>query len=94
MYTQLLHVQKCGEREEFGPATKAMLDISLLRKFHNTSKKNQFENIGKKNQQVSKQSVMDLRENIKELPILSNFSKQHGSLFAVNSSSVMDCRPA
>ena len=37
---------------------------------------------------------MDLRENTKELPILSNFSKQHGSLFAVNSSSVMDCRPA
>ena len=36
---------------------------------------------------------MDLRENTKELPILSNFSKQHGSLFAVNSSSVMDCRP-
>ena len=37
---------------------------------------------------------MDLRENTKELPILSNFSEQHGSLFAVNSSSVMDCRPA
>ena len=37
---------------------------------------------------------MDLRENTKELPILSNFSEQHGSLFAVNSSSVVDCRPA
>ena len=72
---------------------KSMLDISLLRKFQNTCKKNQFENTGKKNQQVSKQSVMDLRENIKELPILSNFSEQHGSLFVVNSSSVMDCRP-
>ena len=36
---------------------------------------------------------MDLNENTKELPILSNFSEQHGSLFAVNSSSVMDCRP-
>ena len=35
---------------------------------------------------------MDMRENIKELPILSNFSDQHGSLFAVNSS-VMDCKP-
>ena len=52
------------------------------------------ENTGKKNQQVSEQSVMDLRENTKELPILSNFYEQHGSLFAVNSSSVMDCRPA
>ena len=85
MYTQLLHVQKCGEGEEFSPATKAMLDVSLLRKFQNTRKKNQFENTGKKNQQVSEQSVMDLRENYKELPILSNFSKQHGSLFAVTS---------
>ena len=46
---------------------KAMLDVSLLRKFQNTRKKNQFENTGKKNQQVSEQSVMDLRENIKEL---------------------------
>ena len=72
---------------------KSMLDISLLRKFQNTCKKNQFENTGKKNQQVSEQSVMDLRENIKELPILSNFFEQHGSLFTVNSSSVMDCRP-
>ena len=70
-----------------------MLDISLLRKFQNTGKKNQFENTGKKNQQVSEQSVMDLRENTKELPIFSNFSEKHGSLFAVNSSSVMDCRP-
>ena len=42
----------------------------------------------------NEQSVMDLRENTKELPILSNFSEQHGSLFAVNSSSVVDCRPA
>ena len=37
---------------------------------------------------------MDLRENTKEMPILSNFSEQHGSLFAVNSSSFVDCRPA
>ena len=81
MYTQLLHVQKCREREEFVPATKAMLDVSLLRKFQTTCKKNQFENIGKKNQQVSEQSVMDLKENTKELPILSNFSEQHGSFF-------------
>ena len=36
---------------------------------------------------------MDLRENTKEPPILSNFSEKHGSLFAVNSSSVMDCKP-
>ena len=62
--------------------------------FENTSEnKPDFENIGKKNQQVSEQSVMDLRENTKELLILSNFSKQHGSLVAVNSSSDMDCRP-
>ena len=94
MYTQLLHVQKGGEREEFGPATKAMLDVSLLRKFQNTGKKNQFENTGKKNQQVFEQSVMDLRENTKELPILPNFSEQYGSLFAVNSSLDMDCNPA
>ena len=37
---------------------------------------------------------MYLRENIKEMAILSNFSEQHGSLFTVNSSSVVDCRPA
>ena len=62
--------------------------------FENASEnKPEFENIGKKNQQVSEQSVMDLRENTKELPILSNFSEQHGSLFLVNSSSVIDCRP-
>ena len=36
---------------------------------------------------------MDLRENTKEFPIFSNFFEQHGSLSAVNSSSVMDCRP-
>ena len=52
--------------------------------FENTSeRKLEFENIGKKNQQVFEQSVMDLRENTKELPILSSFSQQHGSLFAV-----------
>ena len=62
--------------------------------FENTSEnKPEFKITGKKNQQVSEQLVMDLRENTKELPILSNFSEQHGSLFAVNSSSVMDCRP-
>ena len=55
--------------------------------------KRDFENTGKKNQQVSEQSMMDLRENTKELPFFSNFSEQYGSLFAVNSSSVMDCRP-
>ena len=49
---------------------KAMLDVSLLRKFQNRGKTNQFENTGKKNQQVSKQSVTDLREKIKEIPIL------------------------
>ena len=37
--------------------------------------------------------MMDLRENTKEISLLSNFSEQHGSLFAVNSS-VMDCRLA
>ena len=47
--------------------------------FENTSEnKPEFEITGKKNQQVSEQSVMDLRENTKELPILSNFSEQHG----------------
>ena len=56
--------------------------------------KPEFENTGKKNQQVSEQSEMDLRENTKELPILSNFYEQHGSLFAVNSSSVMYYRDA
>ena len=62
--------------------------------FENTiENKPEFENTSKKNRQVFEQSVMDLRENIKELPILSNFSEQHGSLFAVNSSPVMDCRP-
>ena len=71
-----------------------MSDI-LGAKFENTSeKKPEFEITGKKNQQVSEQSVMDLRENNKELPILSNFSAQHGSFFVVNSSLFMDCRPA
>ena len=43
--------------------------------FENTSEnKPEFENTGKKNQQVFEQSVMDLRENTKELPIFSNFS--------------------
>ena len=70
-----------------------LLDI-LGPEFENTSEnKPEFEITRKQNQQVSEQSVMDLRENTKELPILSNFSEQHGSLFAVNSSSVMDCRP-
>ena len=63
--------------------------------FENTSEnKPDVENTGKKNHQVSEQSLMELRENTKELPIFSNFSEQHGSLFVVNSSSVIDCRPA
>ena len=62
--------------------------------FENTSEnKPEFEITGKKNQQVSEQSVMDLRENTKELPIFSNLFEKHGSLFSINSSSVMDCRP-
>ena len=59
-----------------------------------SEKKPKFENTSKNNQQVFEQLVMDLRKNTKELPILSNFSEQHGSLFAVNSSLVMDYRPA
>ena len=83
-------VSKGSKRESLH---SKLLDI-LGDEFENTSEnKPEFENTGKKNQQVSEQLVMDLRENIKELPILSNFSDQHGLLFAVNSSSVMDCRP-
>jgi len=39
-------------------------------------------------------SRVNLRKNTKDLPILLNASEQCGLLFAVNSSSVMDCRPA
>ena len=53
-----------------------------------------FENTGKKNQPASEQSGVNLRKNTKDLPILLNASEQCGLLFAVNSSSVMDCRPA
>ena len=84
-------VSKGSKRESLH---SKLLDI-LGDEFENTSEnKPEFEITGKKNQQVSKHSVMDLRENTEELPILSNFSEQHGSLFVVNSSSVMDCRLA
>ena len=39
-------------------------------------------------------SRVNLRKNTKDLPILLNASEQCGLLFVVNSSSVMDCRPA
>jgi hypothetical protein len=39
VYTQLLHVQRCGEREEFDPATKAIIDISLPRKINCTQRR-------------------------------------------------------
>lgn len=39
-------------------------------------------------------SRVNLRKNTKDLPILLNASEQCGLLFTVNSSSVMDCRPA
>ena len=80
-----------GSKREY---LHSKLSDILRDEFENTSEnKPQFENTGKLNQQVYEKSVMDLRENTKELPILSNFSEQHDSLFAVNSSSVMDCRP-
>ena len=84
-------VSKGSNRESL----HSKLSDHLGTEFENTSQnKPEFEITGKKNQQVSEQSMMDLRENTKELPILSNFSEKHGSLFVVNSSSVMDCRPA
>ena len=84
-------VSKGSERESLHSKLSDILGVE----FENTSEnKPKFEITGKKNQQVSKQSVMDLRENTKELPFFSNLSEQDGSLFAVNSSSVMDCKPA
>ena len=83
-------VSKGSKRESL----HSKLSDILGAEFENTSvNKPKFEITSKKNQKVYEQSVMDLRENTKELPILSNFSEKHGSLFAVNSSSVMDCRP-
>ena len=60
-------VSKGSKRESLH---SKLLDI-LWVEFEKTSeKKPEFEITGKKNQQASKQSVMDLRENTKALPIL------------------------
>ena len=61
-------VSKGSKRESL----HSKLSNILGDEFENTSEnKPKFENTGKRNQQVSEQSVMDLRENTKELSILS-----------------------
>ena len=68
-------VSKGSKRESL----HSKLSDILGDEFENTSEnKPKFENTGNKNQQVSEQSMMDLRENTKEQPILSNLSEQHG----------------